>query len=94
MMSCYNRNHSGSPDWHFFALGILILIVLLFIRSCSSSVAYNNGVCAFCGGHYVFQQAICHRNWTNYMYTCNKCGRMIETSEYYPVYNEGENNER
>lgn len=89
-MSYYSRNHSSNPDWHFFALGIIILIVLLFIRSCSSSVAYNNGTCVFCGGHYVFQQAVGHRSWTNYLYKCNRCGRMIETSECYPAYDAGE----
>lgn len=83
-MSYYSREYSRNFDWHFLGLAILLLIILLFIRSCAGSVAYNNGVCQYCGGHYVFQQAVGHRNFTDYMYVCDTCGRMIETSEYYP----------
>lgn len=57
-MSYYSRHDSGPFSWEFFALCILLLIALLFIRSCSSSVAWNNGICSYCGGHYKFQQAI------------------------------------
>ncbi len=83
-MSYYSREYSRDFDWHFLALGILAIIILLFIRACSGSVAYNNGVCKYCGGHYVFQQAIGHKGLTDYMYICDTCGHMIETAEYYP----------
>lgn len=83
-MSYYSRHDSGpSFSWEFFALGILLLIALLFIRSCSSSVAWNNGICSYCGGHYKFQQAIGHQSYTDYMYICDTCGRSIEVAEYH-----------
>jgi len=83
-MSYYSRHDSGpSFSWEFFALCILLLIALLFIRSCSSSVAWNNGICSYCGGHYKFQQAIGHQHTTDYLYTCDTCGRSIEVAEHY-----------
>lgn len=83
-MSYYSRHDSGpSFSWEFFAPCILLLIALLFIRSCSSSVAWNNGICSYCGGHYKFQQAIGHQHMTDYLYTCDTCGRSIEVAEHY-----------
>ena len=82
-MSYYCRHNSSSSSWEFIALLIVILVALLFIRSCSSSVIWNDGICPYCGGHYKFQQAIGHRNYTDYMYTCDTCGRSIEIGEHY-----------
>jgi len=83
-MSYYSRHDSGPFfNWGFFALCIIVIIVLSFIRSCSSNITWNNGICSYCGGHYKFQQAIGHQYFTKYMYICDKCGRSIEVAEYY-----------
>ena len=66
-------------------IGILIVILLFLtvVRSCSSSTAYNNGICPICGGAYVFKETVGHRYSTNYIYICNKCGHLIESSIYF-----------
>lgn len=74
-------------SWEFLALAIVLLIVLLFIRSCASSSIWNNGICSYCGGHYKFQQAIGHQYTTNYIYICDKCGHSIEVAQHYPEVN-------
>lgn len=81
-MSYYSRNHSSTTIP--LSLIIILLIALLLLRSCASSVSWNNGICSYCGGKYEFKQAIGHRSFTDYMYVCNKCGRAIEVAEYYP----------
>lgn len=80
-MSYYNKH--DSPSWEFFAICILLIIILQFMASCASHNVWNNGICS-CGGNYKFEQAIGHRNYTSYMYICDKCGRSIEIENYYP----------
>ena len=80
-MSYYSRNHKSSIP---LSLIIILLIAILLLRSCTSSVIWNNGICPNCGGKYIFKQAIGHRSFTDYMYVCDQCGRAIETSHYYP----------
>ena len=65
-------------------IGILaiLLVIIWVINSCTSTNAYNNGICTKCGGHYVYQQAVGHRYTTDYIYICDKCGDMI-TINYY-----------
>ncbi len=82
-MSYYRRNHSGTPNWKFFVICIILIIVLLIARSCMSDTTWNNGICSNCGGHYRFQQAIGHQYFTDYMYTCDKCGHSIEVMHHY-----------
>jgi hypothetical protein len=83
-MSYYRKNHLGSFDWEFLAIAIILLIVLFIVRSCASSTIWNDGICSNCGGHYKFQQAIGHNHYTEYMYTCDKCGHSIEVAQHYP----------
>ena len=66
-------------------IGILIVILLLLtvVRSCSSSTAYNNGICPVCGGNFVFKETVGHRYSTNYIYICDKCGFLIESGTYF-----------
>ena len=79
-MSYYSSN--SSPSWEELGIGIIILIVLLFARSCTSYNKWNNGICS-CGGTYRFEQAIGHMYYTDYLYICDKCGRSIEVGYYY-----------
>lgn len=79
----YYRYNSNSFSWKFFVLMVLLLIMLLFARSCISYNIWNNGICSYCDGHYEFQQAIGHRNYTSYMYICDTCGHSIEIGDYY-----------
>ncbi len=86
-MSYYRREYSKSFDWEFLAIAIILLIVLYLMRSCASESLWNNGICSYCGGHYKFQQAIGHNHYTEYMYTCDKCGHSIEVAQHYPEVN-------
>lgn len=78
----YDNRHQPIP-WSFIGILIIILIFLLFIRSCSSSTAYNDGVCSYCGGTYVFKETVGHKYFTNYIYICDNCGKLIEVDTYY-----------
>jgi len=82
-MSYYRKEYSKSFSWEFLAVAIILLIVLCLMRSCVSENKWNNGICSYCGGHYKFQQAIGHQHFTNYMYTCDKCGYSIEVVHHY-----------
>ena len=82
-MSYYKRSHLRTFDWKFFMAAIIFLILLFILRSCVSSNTWNNGICSYCGGHYKFQQAIGHNHYTEYMYTCDKCGHSIEVAHHY-----------
>lgn len=68
---------------------VLLLLFILFlfneIRGCDGNNQYNNGYCP-CGGHWQYQQAIGrgkYNEYTDYIYKCDKCGRIIEVSNYY-----------
>jgi predicted nucleic acid-binding Zn ribbon protein len=71
---------------------LIVIVLLLFvmflcseIRGCDSSNQYNNGHCP-CGGRWQYQQAISrgrYGEYTDYIYKCDKCGRIIEISNYY-----------
>lgn len=61
----------------------VVILGLLFVIHDNSGVAeYNSGVCAKCGGNYVYQQAIGHYMTTTYIYICDHCGAMLETGKY------------
>ena len=77
-----SRN-SSHVTWQFVLILVGILIVLLILDSIHSASEYNNGICKNCGGHYVFQTAIGHNYTTSYTYKCDKCGNLIEVSDYY-----------
>ena len=65
------------------ALIVLILIVAIAtvtisgVEYVSDKNNWNDGHCG-CGGNWVYEQAVGHRNTTNYLYHCDKCGAMIE----------------
>ena len=74
---------SSNFTWQFALILIGIIIVLFIIDSIHSTSVYNDGICKNCGGHYVFQTAIGHNYTTSYIYKCDKCGNLIEVSDYY-----------
>ena len=78
----YNDRHQPTP-WSFIVICIVILIILWFIESIAGSNIYNNGICKNCGGHYIFQNAVGHHSFTDYVYKCDKCGNLIEINTYY-----------
>lgn len=78
----YYSKNGYSFSWIFLVILILLLVALLFIRSCSSNTAWNNGICPYCGGHYKFHQAIGHQITTDYLYICDTCGNSIEVDHY------------
>lgn len=77
------QNYNGA----FLAIFIILAIILCLVQSCVSSNAYNNGVCPRCGGNYVFKETVGHRYSTHYIYVCDKCGHLIESTTYF---NKGE----
>lgn len=72
----------GSATLATIGICLAILFFLWFIKSISSTNAYNGGVCTVCGGKYEYQQAVGRRYETEYVYICNNCGHMI-TINYY-----------
>lgn len=67
------------------AVTILLIICVLFfiIMEITNNNQYNDGICS-CGGTFKYEQAVGHRYETRYLYVCDKCGRAIEISQYYP----------
>ena len=78
----YYRNNNINPFIPLL-IAIAILIVVSFIDNIISSNQYNDGICSY-GGTFKYKQAIGHRYQTRYLYICDKCGREIEISNYYP----------
>lgn len=74
----------------WFVEGLLIFItviaIIVFTFNCIensfSNREFNNGVCAKCGGNYIYQQAVGHFTGTYYIYECDKCGNHIEIPKY------------
>ena len=79
----YYRHNNGDTPFVFIALLIGLIIVLYIIDNIISDNQYNNGICS-CGGTFQYEQAVGHRYETRYLYICDKCGRAIEISNYYP----------
>ena len=74
---------SSNFIWQLALILIGTIIVLLIINGIDATLSYNNGSCKNCGGHYVFQTAVGHQYSTSYIYKCDKCGDLIEVTEYY-----------
>ena len=77
-----HRESADTSFWIEIGVLVVLLILILCVRRCSSSNTYNNGICTACGGRYVYQQAVGHRHSTDYIYICDKCGRMITIGYY------------
>jgi len=76
-----SRDSSASLIMIFILIGIILLLSL--IQGCNSSTAYNNGICPYCGGTYIFKETVGHRYSTHYIYVCDNCGHLIESSTYF-----------
>ena len=75
--------HNDTHPFIYLLIAIAILVVGWFIINIISDAQYNDCICS-CGGTFQYAQAVGHRYETRYLYICDKCGRTIETSQYYP----------
>lgn len=65
---------------------IIVVSLVTFINLSHNNeeiTTWNNGICAECGGSYIYQQAIGHYYRTYYIYICNNCKNLIEIDTYY-----------
>lgn len=62
---------------------LIVIIIFFIVAEIVNNNQYNNGIC-YCGGTFKYEQAVGHRYETRYLYICDKCGRAIEISNYYP----------
>ena len=66
-----------------FCLILLAICILIYFIICNiNTLTWNNGYCK-CGGKWEYQEAVGHRYTTNYLYKCDKCGRIVEFESYY-----------
>lgn len=63
-------------------LMILIAIAIIFgVTMCNMHIddnAYNDGIHRDCGGHWIYQQAVSHKYKTDFLFKCDKCGKLEE----------------
>lgn len=83
----YHRKDDSGANWGMILICLGLIAVIWIISSIRSSSEYNNGICGSCGGNFVYQQAVGHRYSTDYIYICDKCGRMIQIDYYATPYN-------
>lgn len=77
------KNTDNEARFILMGLLIMLIIILFIVQGCVSSNTYNNGICPRCGGTFVFKETVGHRYSTNYIYVCNKCGNLIESTLYF-----------
>ena len=82
----YHRKDDSGANWVMILICLGLIAVIWIISSIRSSSEYNNGICKWCGGNFVYQQAVGHRHGTSYIYICDKCGHMIEINYYATPY--------
>lgn len=56
---------------------IIVVIIIIFAVYSVNSSQWNDGYCS-CGGRWRYQEAVGHRYSTNYIYKCDKCGKVKE----------------
>jgi DNA-directed RNA polymerase subunit RPC12/RpoP len=54
-----------------------VIVVAMYINNSKDLKKWNNGYCS-CGGRWEYQQAVGHRYDTDYIYKCDKCGKIEE----------------
>ncbi len=59
--------------------GIILAVIFGVAKydSANDEKAWNDGYCS-CGGQWEYQQAVGHRYDTDYIYKCDKCGKIEE----------------
>lgn len=77
------KNTDHEYNLMFLAFLIILIVILFVVQSCVSSNAYNNGICPQCVGNYIFKETVGHRYSTHYIYVCDKCGDLIESTTYF-----------
>lgn len=60
-------------------LCVALLVGLMFVLYEGNVATYNNGVCENCGGHYEYHDCGSGRA-VRYIYKCDTCGHLIETT--------------
>lgn len=58
----------------------ILAIIAWFICTVSDYSQWNDGHCE-CGGTWVYEQAVGHYYSTEYLYHCDRCGKVIELSD-------------
>ena len=74
-------------DWDEFIVPLIMLaivIIIVFVTHLVNVSQWNDGYCS-CGGRWVYQEAVGHEYSTNYIYKCDKCGKI---KEFYSVHEE------
>lgn len=59
------------------SIAIIKALVIFIYNKISDILHWHHGCCK-CGSRWVYQQAIGHKDCTNYLYICPKCGKIIE----------------
>ena len=58
----------------FVFVAIIAISVITIIHI--DNKRWNNGYCE-CGGNWTYEEAVGHRNTTDYIYVCDKCGKRM-----------------
>lgn len=63
-------------------IGVVVVLLGLYWLICAvaDTNQWNEGHC-LCGGNWVYEQAVGHKYTTEYLYHCDKCGKVITLSE-------------
>ena len=61
---------------------ILVLVILFSIKGCLDNLLWNDGYCnaSSCGGQFELYDVEVSRGFQYYIYKCDTCGNVIETS--------------
>lgn len=68
-------------DTKYKILTLSTIVFIILMISCIiflNKKNYNNGIHNNCGGHWIYQEAVGHQSYTGYIYSCDKCGEVIE----------------
>jgi hypothetical protein len=59
------------------SIAILKALIIFIYNKISDILHWHHGCCK-CGGSWIYQQAVGHKDCTHYIYICPKCGKIIE----------------
>lgn len=60
---------------------VVLILAAMMVADSRDLKKWNNGYCS-CGGRWEYQQAVGHRYDTDYIYKCDKCGKIEEFEHY------------
>lgn len=73
------------PDWIIELLAVFILLVIV-LGICAGCAIFNwnDGDCRICdAGHYEYYDVVGGRRGAIYLYKCDNCGYIMESSYYW-----------